>query len=288
MANEDISKLSIGWIGAGRMGYAMAYLLLQAGCDVTVEGEFVGRLEGFRFRADKAGGPDEAKTLRQAADKALAPQFHLRADRFYNAPDTEIDVTEQGGLMWGSSAVGKLVSGADPFKPQVVAYVDEEAGTEITDKVKRRLQHFIDRKIAATQEPLLALGNDETLSGQAKGFAYRMVENFGIIPRGEVAEEVRALDQEARGALRKHGIRFGQFTIFMPLLLKPAPTRLRLVLRRYERSWAQLSGEQREAAYGVRGGASGHGRTFRAGRRVTVGAVAPVTRGKVGQVTRSD
>ena len=36
MANEDISKLSIGWIGAGRMGYAMAYLLLQAGCDVTV------------------------------------------------------------------------------------------------------------------------------------------------------------------------------------------------------------------------------------------------------------
>ena len=30
--------------------------------------------------------------------------------------------------------------------------------------------------------------------------------------------------------MRKHGVRFGQFTIFMPLLLKPAPTRLRLVL----------------------------------------------------------
>src|SRR5690606_21556197 len=33
-----------------------------------------------------------------------------------------------------------------------------------------------------------------------------------------------------RGALRKHGIRFGQYTIFLPALLKPAPTRLRLVL----------------------------------------------------------
>jgi ATP-dependent RNA helicase SUPV3L1/SUV3 len=53
---------------------------------------------------------------------------------------------------------------------------------------------------------------------------------MGIIPRGEVAAEVKALDQEARGALRKHGIRFGQFTVFMPALLKPAPTRLRLVL----------------------------------------------------------
>ena len=41
---------------------------------------------------------------------------------------------------------------------------------------------------------------------------------------------MKALDQDARAVLRKHGIRFGQFTIFMPLLLKPAPTRLRLVL----------------------------------------------------------
>src|SRR5690606_33589184 len=32
------------------------------------------------------------------------------------------------------------------------------------------------------------------------------------------------------GVLRKHGIRFGQYTIFLPALLKPAPTRLRLVL----------------------------------------------------------
>ena len=53
---------------------------------------------------------------------------------------------------------------------------------------------------------------------------------MGVLPRGDVAEDVKALDQEARGALRKHGVRFGQFTIFMPVLLKPAPTRLRLVL----------------------------------------------------------
>ena len=198
--------------------------------EVTVEGEFVGRLEGFRFRMDKAGSPDEAKTLRQASVQALVPQFHLLADRFYNAPDPEIDFTEQGGLMWGDQAVGKLVKGDDPLKPGIEAFVDEEAGADVAAKVQRRLQHFIDRKIAAGFEPLLGLKNDETLTGTAKGFAYRMAEGFGIIPRGEVADEVKALEQDARGALRKHGVRFGQFTIFMPLLLKPAPTRLRLVL----------------------------------------------------------
>lgn len=198
--------------------------------EVTVEGEFAGRLEGFRFKQDASATPDAAKTLATAAIQALKPEFHLRADRFYNAPDTELDFTEQGGLMWGTNAVGKLVKGAEPAKPTVEAFVDEEAGPEVTEKVRRRLQHFIDRKVAAQFEPLLAMARDETLTGLARGFAFRLSEAMGVLPRDAVATEVKELDQDARGALRKHGVRFGQFTIFLPALLKPAPTRLRLVL----------------------------------------------------------
>lgn len=198
--------------------------------EVTVEGQFVGKIEGFRFRQDKNATAEEAKTIRAASIQALAPQFHLRADRFYNAPDTEIDFTEQGGLMWGSEAVGKLVAAKDPMKPTVQAFVDDEAGTDVAEKVQRRLQHFIDRKISSAFEPMLKMSGDETLPAEAKGFAFRLVEHFGVIPREQIANEVKALEQDARGTLRKHGVRFGQFTIFMPLLLKPAPTRLRLVL----------------------------------------------------------
>jgi ATP-dependent RNA helicase SUPV3L1/SUV3 len=198
--------------------------------EVTVEGEFAGRLEGFRFKQDASATPDAARTLAQAAIQALKPEFHLRADRFYNAPDTELDFTEQGGLMWGTNAVGKLVKGAEPAKPAVEAFVDEEAGPDVAEKVRRRLQHFIDRKVAAQFEPLLNMSRDETLTGLARGFAFRLSEAMGVLPRDQVAAEVKELDQDARGALRKHGVRFGQFTIFLPALLKPAPTRLRLVL----------------------------------------------------------
>ncbi len=198
--------------------------------EVSVEGQFVGRLEGFRFRQDASGSPDEAKTLRQASTSALRPQFHLRADRFYNAPDTELDITEQGGLMWGASAVGKLVKGGEPLRPVVEAFVDEEAGPEVQQKVQRRLQHYVDRRIATLFEPLLAMQRDEALTGLARGFAFRMIEGFGVLSRDGIGGEVKELDQDARGALRKHGVRFGQYTVFLPALLKPAPTRLRLVL----------------------------------------------------------
>lgn len=198
--------------------------------DVNVEGQHVGRLEGFRFRQDATSTPDEARTVRQAAFAALKPEFHLRSDKFYNAPDTEVDFTAQGGLMWGTHAVGKLVKGADILRPAIEPFVDEEAGPEIAEKVRRRLQHFIDRKVAALFEPLSALQKDETLTGLARGFAFRLVESLGVLPRDQVAEDAKALDQEARSALRKHGVRFGQYTIFIPTLLKPKPTGLRLVL----------------------------------------------------------
>jgi ATP-dependent RNA helicase SUPV3L1/SUV3 len=206
--------------------------------EVTVEGEFVGKLEGFRFKQDVSSSPDEARVMQQAALQALKPEFHLRADRFYNAPDTEMDFTEQGGLMWGTIAVGKLIAGPEPMRPGVEAFVDEDAGPDVADKIRRRMQHFIDRKVAAQFEPLLAMSRDEALTGLARGFAFRLVEGLGVLARDAVNDDVKALDQEARGVLRKHGVRFGQFTIFLPALLKPAPTRLRLVL------WSLFNGLQ--------------------------------------------
>jgi ATP-dependent RNA helicase SUPV3L1/SUV3 len=119
---------------------------------VTVEGHAVGRLEGFRFRMDAASNPDEARTMRQAAAQALRPQFHLRADRFYNAPDTEIDFTEQGGLMWGEHAVGRLGKGPEALRPEVwPSWTRRRARGRAEGPAPP--QHFIDRKIARPRNP---------------------------------------------------------------------------------------------------------------------------------------
>ena len=101
--------------------------------EVSIDDQFIGRLEGFRFRLDPSADADQARTLRAAGLAALAPALSLLSDKFYNAPDTEIDVTEQGGLMWGEHAVGKLVAGADALSPQVQPFVDEDA-----DPARRR------------------------------------------------------------------------------------------------------------------------------------------------------
>ncbi|MEM7507063.1 MAG: helicase-related protein [Pseudomonadota bacterium] len=198
--------------------------------EVTAEGHYLGRLDGFRFTIDETATSEEIKTLRSASMSALAAEFTRRADKLYLSPDSEIDVTEQGGLMWGTDAIGKLSKGDTPLAPRVQVFVDDIAGTDVAEKVERRLTHWVGRRIASLFEPLMAMRDDEAISGLAKGVAFQLVEAMGVIPRQAIANDVKQLAQEDRGMLRKHGVRFGQHNIFLPALLKPAPARMRLIL----------------------------------------------------------
>jgi ATP-dependent RNA helicase SUPV3L1/SUV3 len=198
--------------------------------EVSVEGHFVGRIDGFQFTADATAETEELKTLRTASLAALQAEFARRADKLYLSPDTELEVTEQGGLMWGSDAVGRLEKGDSPLAPRVRVFVDDIAEPAVAEKVERRLGHWITRRINSQFEPLLAMRDDEAVTGLARGVSFQIAESMGVVPRRQIADDLKALGQDERGQLRKHGVRFGQHNVFLPLLLKPAPTRLRLIL----------------------------------------------------------
>ena len=164
----------------------------------------------------------------------------LWAEKLYHAADTDFDLGADGVVSRDGLALGKLTRGADVLTPDVAIFIDEAIGADIRDKIHRRLGHFIERKIAMHFAPLLALRDDETLKTpeHANGayLAKRLVEALGVVPRGFLRRTIKEMDQDARTPLRKCGVRFGQYMIYLPLLLKPAPTQLRLVL------WAVFEG----------------------------------------------
>ena len=64
--------------------------------------------------------------------------------------------------------------------------------------------------------PLLDLEAGEGLEGIARGIAFQIAEALGVLERSRVAEEVKNLDQDAARALRKLGVRFGAYHIYLP------------------------------------------------------------------------
>ena len=197
---------------------------------VSVEGHAVGELQGFRFSADtKAEGAD-GRALRTAAQKALAGEFEKRAERFANSPNGDLALGSDGLVRWLGAPVAMLTAGDDPLKPHIVLLADEQLTGPMRDMVANRLERSVTYQVSTILKPLADLKQAEGLEGVAKGLAYRLVEEFGILQRRDVAEEVRALDQGARAALRRFGVRFGAYHIFVPTLIKPAPAALLTLL----------------------------------------------------------
>jgi ATP-dependent RNA helicase SUPV3L1/SUV3 len=210
--------------------------------EVTVEGHLVGRLEGFRFAADPAAGGSEAKALHAAAQKALAGEIDARAAKLSQAGDEQFVLTSDGTIRWTGDAVGKLTAGEDALHPRVRILADEQLTGPSREQVQARLDLWVKAHIEKLLGPLTSLAAAEDVTGIARGVAYRLIEDIGVLERQKVAEDVKGLDQNQRASLRKYGVRFGAYHIYIPQLLKPAPRTLATLLYALKHDSGEMRG----------------------------------------------
>lgn len=203
---------------------------VNADGEVLVEGEFVGRLSGLVFVPDPRAEGVDGKALRAASDKAVTAEIEERAKRLTAAADDAFEITEHGRIMWENAVVGRIVAGTDRLSPATDIITGEELDATARMAVIQRMDTWLKAHIAKNLEPLVKLRDAEDVTGLARGVAFRLVEALGAIRRDEAADDITALAQPDRSMLRKYGVRFGAFSIFMPALLKPAPAHLILLL----------------------------------------------------------
>ncbi len=205
---------------------AMLEAEISVNGDVFVEGHHVGQLAGFRFTpVSGTEGPD-AKAVQAASQKALALEFEARAARLYASGNNDLAVGSDGSVRWLGDPVARLAASDHVMRPRVILLSDEQLTGNAREHVAARIERFVNHHIATVLKPLDDLSRAEDLQGLAKGLAFQIVENLGVLFRRDVADDVKSLDQDARASMRRYGIRFGAYHVFMPALLKPAPAEL--------------------------------------------------------------
>jgi ATP-dependent RNA helicase SUPV3L1/SUV3 len=198
--------------------------------EVTLEGHLIGSIEGFRFTLARSEGDGDAKGLRTAAAEAVAPEIRNRADRLAGAPNEEFVLATDGQLRWRGEVVATLAEGDTLLTPRLIILADEALSGVELERVRDRLNLWLRHAVNTQLESITALAEPADLDGPARGIAYRLYENLGIIPRALVADEVKALDQDVRAKMRKLGIKFGAYHLYVPMSLKPAPRELAIML----------------------------------------------------------
>ncbi len=199
---------------------------------VHVEKHFVGKLNGFLFAPENVSSDSlNAKAARSASVQVLGKEMAMRARRVASAKSDAFKLQRIGAkVLWKGEEIARLEKGEDALKPSLTIICDEHLALPDREKVQTRLNEWLAEIIEERLKPLMELGRAEDITGLARGIAFQMRENFGILKREAVTKDVRELDQESRGQLRKYGVRFGAFNLFIPILLKPAAIDLLVTL----------------------------------------------------------
>ncbi|WP_157220055.1 helicase-related protein [Flavisphingomonas formosensis] len=205
---------------------------------VTVDGEPIGTLEGFRFKPDPRARHADMKRLLAAAERRLGGELARRAKALAEDDDAAFSLATDAGrpvaVFWRGDVVARLQKGKTLLQPRTALYRALEA-LPVTEKkaVTARIEGWVAATIGRQLGGLAALAEaarDPVRAPALRALLAPLADAGGIIDRRAVETTVVALDRPGRQAAAKLGIRIGALDIFLPALLKPEAMRWRLAL----------------------------------------------------------
>ena len=186
---------------------------------VMVEGHDIGRLEGFRFIADA-----DDKSILQAARHALVPEFEARIRALETTANKKINLKECGTIVFAGSDIARLKRGTSALSPLIEPMASELLEAPALERITKRLTAWFSTKRRELLKPLCDAETAD-LTGAARGLVFQLSENMGSLPRAALNQQIEALSRDERKALKTIGIIIGRASVYLPGLLKPAPTR---------------------------------------------------------------
>ncbi len=193
---------------------------------LVVEGEPIGRLDGFRFVVDPTATVSDRKMFLAAGEKALPGLLTQRAKWLLEEGLAELAIAD-GAIVWQDRELARIEFNDDLAKPRLglsrdVALLPETA----RESFERGLEQWLLAQLEplAPLQKLAAAARDPEAGSQARALLHLLVDSRGIISREQAGLE--HLPKEMRPYLRKVGVTFGALDIFAFQLLKPAPRRL--------------------------------------------------------------
>ena len=173
---------------------------------------------------------------------ALALELEARAARFHQAVDASIVLANDGVIRWLGDPVAKLARGSDLLSPSAVLLADSRLPDAARETVAARLELRLGALTRRLLGPLFALRELQHDLQPVRDLGEKLTKALGVLERDHVRQQVKALDQDLRAALRKHGVRFGAYYIYIPTALKPAARALALQLWGLQTAGADADG----------------------------------------------
>ncbi|WP_156500537.1 helicase-related protein [Croceicoccus bisphenolivorans] len=198
---------------------------------VLVDGEEIGKLEGFRFDVDPQARLETRRLLLAAAEKHLPVLLNARADALLadangprEEPGDEALTWADDTIVWQGHIVARLQAGRKVLDPQIRLEPGLAAlPAPLREKLGKALQEWLTRTIAARLKPMVRIdeaAQDSEGGPDLRALLIALHDAGGALPRRD--SRVEELDPAQRQRLRKLGVQVGAIDIFMPAMARAA------------------------------------------------------------------
>ena len=197
---------------------------------VLINKQYIGNLKGLKLKLDlKVDALDaDIKSLKKAARQNVGPEI---INRIKEIVDTGlIEIKEDFNIYWNNEPIAKLIPGLDYLNPKVDLIIDEMIETDERSKLNIYLTKWINKKIKNELNSLIELKNIREKNSEIRALAYRLYESNGVVKRSDISETLKKLNQDDRKILRRLGVKFGRYHVFLFKLFKPSSVSLRILL----------------------------------------------------------
>ena len=197
---------------------------------VLINSQYIGILKGLKLQLDlKVDALDaDIKSLKKAARQNVGPEI---IDRIKQIMDTGlIELKDDFKIYWRNDPIAKLMPGSDYLNPKIDLIIDEMIENNERNNLNNYLNEWILKKIETELNSLIELKNIKEDNPELRALAYRLYENNGVIKRSNISEYLKKINQEDRKKLRRLGVKFGRYHVFLFKLFKPSAVSLRILL----------------------------------------------------------
>ncbi len=209
---------------------------------VLINGQYIGILKGLKLQLDlKVDALDaDIKSLKKAARQNVGPEI---INRIQQIIDTGlIELKDDFKIYWRNDPIAKLIPGSDYLNPKIDLLIDEMIENNERNNLNDYLNKWIIKKIETELNSLIELKNIKEDNPELRALAYRLYENNGVIKRTNISEYLKKINQDDRKKLRKLGVKFGRYHVFLFKLFKPSSVSLRILLwKSYNNNFLDLT-----------------------------------------------
>ena len=195
--------------------------------DIVVSDVVIGKIEGFVFIRDSAVSDD---VFTPECERFIVQTLEENIDILINEGDAALRIENDFTIRRQGIVIARLKKSDDILTPDLDIIIDDRIEGLPLARLALHIQSRVKRQVNLALDPLDIVCKTEDLSEAGKEFVEKLVVALGHIGRKSIDELVRKIPAEERAKLRKSGVKFAQYSVFVRDILKPMAQETKIIL----------------------------------------------------------